>query len=235
VQDQELETKGKPPYCGWTPFKQAWEKIIKRTPVKVDAAFLQERCNLEPKAAEKVAAALKFLGVTDSDGDPVVSVWKSIGQSDPTAYRTAVKSIVQRSYGKLFSTYTDALEQSETQLQDYFGDAYDVGPGSRRQVVAFFQQLRREAGMLEGGKGATNGAAKKQPDTARPQRSGARTIARRAAVGVKEGTASASMDRTSASSVHVVVNLNVTVSELDEAALDQVRALIRLAKSTDEP
>lgn len=235
MQDQDLEPKGKPPYCSWGSFKQAWDKITNRTPAKVDASFLQEKCNLEPKTAGKVAAALKFLGVTDADGNPITSVWKAIGQKDPAAYQAAVRDIAERSYEKLTSTYSNALEQTDAQLEDSFGDVYNVGPGSRRPVVAFFQQLRREAGMIEGGNSATNGAVKKQPDAGRPRRAAARTTPRRAVSHSKDASTDGSPDRSTASSVQVIVNLNVNVSELDDAAIDQVRALIRLAKSADEP
>jgi hypothetical protein len=234
VADEE-SAQAKPPYAPWSAFKQVWDVIVNRSPTRVDSTFLRERGKLSPNNAAKVAPAFRFLGIIDENGNPVVDVWNSISQKDPTAYESAVKRVVETAYARLVATYANAFQQTDVQLQDSIGDVYGVGSGNRAPTVTFFRQLQREAGMLEEDAVRPSSVQRQLVAAQKPSRSVAPDARSRATRSASSNGSGKLGDSSVAepSPVRVIVNVNITLTDLDDEAMSKLEQVIRLAKGTE--
>ncbi|HJX12269.1 MAG TPA: DUF5343 domain-containing protein [Dehalococcoidales bacterium] len=133
-----------PPYVSYRTFRNFIDRLQQRMPSRIDRSYWSEM--LSGSTGTQLMAALKFLGLIDTNGKPAERLSALVAaRGEP---RTALlREVVSSAFGFVLNGSLDLESATYSQLEEVFHLTFQLTHDVNRKCVKFFTALAGDAGM----------------------------------------------------------------------------------------
>lgn len=141
TQQQETGKAAAPPYTAFQSIKTLAKQMKENgIPSRIDRSVLT---NFSGAVGGQVLTALKFLGLTNDDGEPTPDLKALVEAHDTDAWPAKLAAIIQKAYAPVFKLNLETA--SPNQFGEHFRKLYPAADDSSRKSVTFFLNAVRDA------------------------------------------------------------------------------------------
>ena len=133
-----------PPYVSYRTFRNFIEVLQQGIPARIDRSYWGDK--LSGSTGTQLVAALRFLGLVDSDGMPT-SRLKQLVSAKGVQKTEALRQISSEAFAFLLQGSFDPQTATYAQLEEVFHSTYQVAGDVARKCTKFFIELANDAGI----------------------------------------------------------------------------------------
>lgn len=136
--------KNLPPYVSYRTFRNFIDGLQQGMPARIDRSYWGDRWS--GSSGSQLVAALRFLGLVDSNGAPTSRLRQLASARD--AQRTEIlKQIASQAFAFLLPESLDAQTATYAQIEELLHKNYHVTADVSRKCIKFFLGLAADAGI----------------------------------------------------------------------------------------
>jgi hypothetical protein len=140
----EHSRKRLPPYISYRTFYNFIERLQQRVPGRIDRSYWGDM--LSGSTGTQLMAALRFLDLVDENGRPTDRL-KPLATSRGDQRQIELRKLVVNSFGFIIDGELDPQNATYSQLEEIFGDKFQLTGQLSRKCIRFFIELSNNAGI----------------------------------------------------------------------------------------
>ena len=133
-----------PPYISYRTFQNFIERLQQGIPSRIDRSYWGDR--VAGSTGTQLMAALRFLGLIDTDGTPTGRL-RQLASSRDIQRTEVLRHIISESFAFLQEEAFDSQTATYSQLVEVFHHTFELTDSVTRKCVKFFIALASDAGM----------------------------------------------------------------------------------------
>jgi len=133
-----------PPYVSYRTFQNFLDGLQQGVPARIDRSYWGDR--LSGSTGTQLMSALRFLRLIDANNVPT-SQLKSLAQTSGSQRAEMLKQITTEAFSFLMQGFFDLQSSTYAQLQEAFGNTFELTDGVSRKCVKFFVEMASAAGI----------------------------------------------------------------------------------------